>query len=267
MDTNPGTIYLSELSSSTRRTAQSSLKQAAKFFNQGEEYSDIREFPWHELRVEQLNDFHGFVVAQYKPAVARKMLSHLRRILSICQEHGLISEAYLEAIDQLDRVEGDSAPRGRCLSLQEIQALHVLCSNDISIFGIRDLAIIYLLRMGLRQNEIPLLVSSDFDGQSLRIPSTHKHKERVVYLSHDAIASLNNWINVRGNGERYLFCPLSRVGKVLSTRQLKEQTIRTLLLKRARLANVEPLSPHDFRRTFEASLEEAQSRTLMHFSL
>jgi site-specific recombinase XerD len=257
-DLNPVNSYLASLSPGSRRSVINALKQIANYLYQGE-CGDIREFPWHEMTFQYVSAVQSFLASNYKPTVARKMMSHLRQTLKHCKRLELMdANDYLKAID-LDPVKGECLPTGRYIKREEIQVLRQICEEDTSAFGIRDLAILWVLRAGLRRSEVSKLALSDFSPaeNSLHIRHAKGNKERIIYLPEEAIASIEKWVAIRGSQPGFLFHPVSPAQRVLCDRQLNDQSLRAMLLKRGKQAGLESFAPHDFRRTAISDLLEA----------
>lgn len=257
-DLNPVNSYLSSLSPGSRKSVINALKQIGNYLCQGD-CGDIREFPWHEMTFQYVSAVRSHLASTYKPNVARKMMSHLGQTLKHCKRLGLMdANEYLKAID-LDPVRGESLPVGRYIRREEIQSLREVCQSDTSVFGTRDLAMLWVLRAGLRRSEVSKLALSDFNSaeNSIHIRHAKGNKERIVYLPEEAIASIERWVAIRGNHTGFLFHPISSGGRVLGDRQINDQTVRAMLLKRGKQAQLDQFSPHDFRRTAISDLLEA----------
>jgi len=69
-------------------------------------------------------------------------------------------------------------------------------------------------------------------------------------------ASLQDWLQLRGEQAGVLFCPINKAGKI-ELRQMSDQAVFKMLKKRAAQAGVAAFSPHDLRRTFISDLLDA----------
>ena len=162
----------------------------------------------------------------------------------------------------VDRVRGERLPAGRALARGELRALFDACSEDGSLRGVRDAAILACLYgAGLRRAEVVALDITHVDPEAGALRVRGKgNKERLVYLSAAAEAALRAWLDVRqaaGTGGA-LFVPITRGPWPRPIpRRLSEQTVYDTLARRAREAGVRDLSPHDFRRTFVGDLLDA----------
>jgi site-specific recombinase XerC len=122
----------------------------------------------------------------------------------------------------------------------------------------RDRAVVLLmLRCGLRVQEVHRLSMSDLylqptPGSLPRLWLRGKNgSQRVAYLSHQALAALQNWLAVRPPvAEQAVF--LSRLRRRLSVRQIQDR-----LARYCRQAGVQ-LSCHRLRHTFGRHLVEAR---------
>jgi integrase/recombinase XerD len=134
-----------------------------------------------------------------------------------------------------------------------------VCQNDSTIQGIRDAALIAILRgAGLRRAEVAKLEIKDFNAETgaLDVRGGKGGKDRTVYLPSMASAYLENWLAIRGKKPGALLCPIRKGGEI-EIRNMTPQAILLIVQKRATEAGVESFSPHDFRRTFCSDLLDA----------
>jgi site-specific recombinase XerD len=155
-------------------------------------------------------------------------------------------------------VKGETLPAGRHITAGEIKALFNVCINDNSPSGYRDAAILGLLAgCGLRRAEVVVLDLADYDELTGELKITGKrNKQRLAYLTNGAADALNDWLAIRGKGEGALFMAINKGGNIQPGR-LTDQSVYDMLLRRAIQAGIEPLSPHDLRRTFIGELLDA----------
>jgi site-specific recombinase XerD len=162
------------------------------------------------------------------------------------------------AID-LPKIKDSRTLRGRALTQSEIAALMEVCTKDPTTQGVRDAALIGILRgAGLRRAEVVKLELRDFNPNTgaLQVRGGKGGKDRTVYLPEIAIALGENWLLVRGRTTGALLCPISKWGKI-ELRHMTPQAVLLIVQKRAQEAGVESFSPHDFRRTFCSDLLDA----------
>lgn len=200
LDRNPAASYLSQLAPGSRRTIKQSLNAiAAMVVPDGS--MDAFNFPWHQLRYQHTAAIRAAVAERYAPATANKILTALKRCLKEAHRLGQItSEDHACAVD-LKPIKSSGLLKGRALTSEELAALLATCTNDTSSLGLRDAAMLCVLRVGLRRSEVVKLDLSDFDPNTgaLTIRGGKGGKDRVTYLPQKAIAHVQNWIKVRGD--------------------------------------------------------------------
>lgn len=156
-------------------------------------------------------------------------------------------------------VKGERPERGRHIQQGELSALMDACISDPSPAGIRDAAIIALAwATGLRREEIAGIALADLTNkakESLDISVIGKGgKARTVYVNDGALSALLDWLDVRGNEPGMLFVDVNKGGKVGSGK-LSGEALRKMLKKRSEQAKLsQPITWHDFRRTFAGNL-------------
>ncbi len=253
---HPAAVYLGGLSEGSVPTMRSSLSAIAHLLTNGE--CDAMTLDWSLLRYQHTAAVRTALKKRYAGSTANRMLCALRRVLKEAHRLDLIgAEDYTKAVD-LPSVKEDKQLRGRALTLSEIAALISVCSSSHPI-DIRDAALIAILRGGgLRRAEAVKLELKDFKPTSgtLEIRQGKGGKSRTVYLPEDAIAFVENWLDVRGFKPGSLLCPVRKGGEV-QFRHMHPDAVLKILRRRALLAGVESFSPHDFRRTFCSDLLDA----------
>ena len=255
---HPAIVYLASLSEGSRRTMFQALDTIAHLLSDGE--LDIFSLDWGALRYEHTAAVRAALAARYRPATANKMLSALRQVLRQAWKLGLMSaEEYARARD-VAGVKGQSLPAGRALSPGEIAALMRVCEEDPTPAGARDAAIIALMyATGIRRASLVRLDVADYDAArgTLRVRDAKGRQDYLAYVPQEgAQRALADWLDVRGEAEGPLFCPINKGGRLLP-RRLSAQAVYNLLLKRAEQAGVERFSPHDLRRTLAGDLLDA----------
>src|SRR5690606_25159386 len=138
-----------------------------------------------------------------------------------------------------------------------------LSACDDSPAGKRDAALIAVLySTGCRRAEVCGLALDDYDpgARSLRVRGK-RDKERLVYLTPDALGLVERWLAVRGRAPGALFSPISKAGR-LRCRDgrpvpLTGQGIAVILERRLTSAGASPRTAPDFRRTFIGELLDA----------
>ncbi len=161
-------------------------------------------------------------------------------------------------VASIQDVTGERQPKGRHIPIEEFLSLLQACQTDGSPAGRRDAAIMALAwSSGLRRSEIAGLRLDAWQrtkGQQLEIKGKG-NKIRQVHIHSGAGAWLRAWLRVRGLEIGPLFCPIHKGGKVQRRRGLSDEALAQMLAKRCKQANIEqPLTWHDFRRTFAGNL-------------
>lgn len=253
---HPAALYLSLLSPGSRPTMRQSLDTIASLLTNGQ--CDAMTLNWAALTYQHTAAVQGALLAKREPATVRKMMCALRRVLKEAVRLDLMDAyAYAKAID-LPQIRSNPDLRGRALSEDEIAALLSACHDDPTPAGIRDAALIAILRVGLRRAEVVKLELKDFKASvaELKVRGGKGGKNRTVYLPGDAISLVEDWLKVRGRSPGALLCPSWKRGRI-QIRPLTPQAVLMILRKRAVEAQVDSFSPHDFRRTFCSDLLDA----------
>lgn len=253
---HPAAVYLSGLGEGSRRTMRQSLNAIASLLTNGA--CDALTLDWSKLRYHHTAAVRAALMQGFAPATANKMLSALRRVLLEAYKLELMdAQHYAKAVD-LPTVGGESEPKGRALTQEEIAALLRTCQSE-SVMDIRDAAILIVLRgTGVRRRELVNLDLSDFDASTgaLLVRKGKRGKSRHVYLPQSALAYVRRWLEVRGDQPGALLCRIRRGGH-LQLGRMHPDAIWRILQKRAEWAGLESFSPHDFRRTFCSDLLDA----------
>jgi integrase/recombinase XerD len=260
LDQNPAAVYLARLSPKSRRSQLHALNVIASIFTSGRQ--DAINLPWWQLRYQHTAALRNVLADQYAPATVNRMLAALRGAMKECFRLGLMNaDDHAKAID-LQNVKSDSLPSGRALKPSEIAALMKICLDDDSPAGYRDVALIAIARCGLRRGEIVKLTVADFDPESggLKVRRGKGRKDRIVYLPKNGLKAVTDWVNLRnqrlGHSEGALLVSIDRFDRLGSV-HMADQSVLTILKRRAKQAGIEKFSPHDFRRTFISDLLDA----------
>lgn len=297
---NPARIYLATVGASSRRTILHDLGVLAALLA-GAEPDQLTKLErdalvdataWATLRADTVTALRNWLAGAYATKTANKMLSSLRGVLRsalrlvrrAAQEaqagagdtdtalrYALASQALQDAlrdaIDAAATIPGvdttSQAERGRALTYGEIMALMAVCAADPGPAGVRDAAIVALLRVaGLRRAEVAGLDVASFDTGAQRLTVIGKrNKTRAIPIEDPgALGALADWLHLRGADDGALFTRIDRVagGQYTVTHdRLTDQAIYYILDERRQQAGVEPFTPHDLRRTFAGDLLDA----------
>ena len=188
-----------------------------------------------------------------------------RRLSDLAYESQMPKEQRDEIITQAARVAsiedvtGERQQKGRHIAADEFLSLLQACRQDDSPAGTRDASIIALAwSTGLRRSEIANLRLEDWKRKSTsqQIQVMGKgNKIRHVYLHRGAEAWLRGWLRLRGEDAGPLFCSVRKGGKIQRRRGLSDEALAQILAKRSAQASIrQPMTWHDFRRTFAGNL-------------
>ena len=160
----------------------------------------------------------------------------------------------------LPNVKGTGKLWWRALTTSEIESLIDCCYERGGAIGKRDAAAIAILRCGgiWRQEMIRLkLEDLDLTTGELIVERGKGDKFRIVYLTDEAVAMVEDWLSIRGNLPGALICPVNKGGNVTIRHFSSDgDGIYKLVKARASMARVKHFSPHDFRCTFCSNLLE-----------
>lgn len=254
---HPAHVYLTSLGQGSRPTMRGSLNAIASMLTNGS--CDAMTLDWAKLRYQHTAAVRAVLMEKYSPATTNKMLTALKRVLQEALKLELISEKDYKLATDLRPVPGSTGLKGRALSRDEIAALLSVCQLDSSPSGVRDAALIAILRgSGVRRRELVNLDCSDFEESTgvIEVRDGKGGKDRTVYLSNQAIRVVLSWLAVRGDAPGPLLCPVNK-GKRVTLRRLTSQAVLFILQKRGEEAGVASFSTHDFRRTFISDLLDA----------
>ena len=256
---NPSLVYLASLAPGSRRTMRQALDVVAQILTAG--VCDHRTLPWGLLRFQHTQAVRSVLASQYSAATANKMLSALKQTLRTAWSLEYMSaEEYQRAVD-LKAVRGEQpdAAAGRALSFGEWLGLFSACQADGSPSGVRDAAIIALLKIaGLRRSEVAALQRENFNQntQTLTIHGKRNKVRTVPIEDQGALDALSDWLYLRGEATGALFTRIRKGGTILMD-GLSDQAIYSILKKRGEEAGLSEFTPHDMRRTFAGDLLDA----------
>lgn len=256
---NPSLVYLAGLAPGSRRTMRQALDVIADILTAGE--CDHRSLPWGALRFQHTQAVRAALAERYSAATANKMVSALKQTLRAAWSLGYMSaEEYQRAIDLKSiRGENPDAAAGRALSFGEWMGLFSACQADDGPAGVRDAAIIALLKIaGLRRSEVAALQLGDFDQHTRTLTVQGKrNKIRTVPIEDaGALDAISDWCYLRGELPGALFTRIRKGGTILAD-GLSDQAIYSMLKKRGEEAGLSEFTPHDMRRTFAGDLLDA----------
>ena len=257
---DPYQVYLDSLTNAeSRRAMRGCLDRISRLLT-GDPAATGAGRPWALLRYEHTARIRTLLIEQgWSPAYVNKHLVALRRVLTEAWRLGLMStDDYHRAVD-LPPVRHTRLPTGRHIPPEVLGAALAGCDRDASPAGRRDGALLAVLySTGCRRAEISALTLADYDpaDRSLRIRGK-RDRQRLAYLTTEAVARLEAWLAVRGDAPGGLFTPINKAGRPNPARGLSGQAIADIVAKRLTAAGAARRTPHDFRRTFIGELLDA----------
>ena len=219
--------------------------------NAAERFTAACRLPWGALKVERLGELRAELIhAGFAAATVNKVLAAVRGVLEQCWRQGLMDiESLSRAKAALVVVKSVTTVRGRHLSRMELARVLADCSNDSTLAGARDGALVALLAIGLRRAEVAAIRIEDFNAANGRLVVRGKgRKERIVFLTNGSRDAMDVWLEHRGSSAGHLLAHVSRYGAVVGF-GLTPQAIYSALRKRSKDSGV-ACTPHDLRRTF-----------------
>jgi integrase len=256
-DRNPALVYLARLAEGSRRTMRQALNVIADILSSGELAAEA--FPWAILRYEHTAAVRSRLAGTYAPATANKMMAALRGVIESAWRLGYVdADAFRRATDLLP-VRGSTIPAGRDLTPGEVRALFAVCAADPRPAGARDAAALAVCYGALlRRSEAVAVDLADLSSEagSITVRSGKGAKGRIAYASRGSWAAIEAWLLIRGREPGPLFLPISKGGRV-AFRRMTDQALYNIVVKRCEQAGLEPISPHDFRRTCIGDLLDA----------
>jgi len=254
---HPAEVYLRSLAVGSRPTMTQALDAIACLLTDGN--CDRLSLDWAALRYRHTSAVQAALLDRYSPTTTQKMICALRRVLLEARRLGLMTaEDYQQAVE-LPTIRAVRSLRGRALSQAEIHALMAVCKQDKSLQGLRDAAMVAILRGGgLRRGEVVKLAIDDLDLKTgaLKVRQGKGDKDRLVYLPDGALPFVKKWLKKRGDTPGAILCPIRKGGEI-QYRAMSAQSVLLILQKRADEAGIDAFSPHDFRRTFCSDLLDA----------
>jgi site-specific recombinase XerC len=256
---SPAAAYLSRLASSSQATMGKLLSRLIELLGSS---TSVEDFAWAHLDYATTLRLRQALVTRYAPATANLALAALRGVLRETWRLGDISYETFRRVSDLAQVRGDRFRPRRSVDTRRIERLLTRIQADQSPRGRRDFAIISVLfGAGLRRSELTQLDLAHVAGDRLMVFGKGR-QWRTAELGHAAAATLGRWLELRGAAAGALFCPIHRSGALLA-RRLSSEAVARIVARRARIAGVGELRPHDLRRAFATRLLESGTDVLV----
>jgi site-specific recombinase XerD len=203
----------------------------------------------HPLERISFREVDRFIDAQHQqglaPATINRRLSALKHVFDFLNDHQLVGATPVKPSHVLRR----SRALPRALSTEQLEPLlaHIQHPMDKALF-------LLMLRGGLRVSEVAQLKLKDIDWsqQAVLVEQGKGRKDRRVYLSADAVASLRECLTQRPNGVAgdAVFWNQKRPSRALSVKAIQKKMARY-----AKAAGI-VASCHSLRHTFASNLLE-----------
>ena len=246
------------LSSNTLKAYNLDLKQFLEFV-----FSEMKKTSIQQVDREVLRNYLQKILDNNKVKTVKRKLATLKTLFNYLEFEDRITINPFRKM-RIKIKEPFNLPR--ILTLNEIKklfntiySLKTTCENYLSYRYkslVRDIVVVELLfATGVRVFELCNLNKSDVNIEHNFIYIRGKgNKERIIQICHSEITAIlmeyTRLFHSTDNKNSYFF--LNRLGKRLS-----EQSVRFMLKKYTRLANIEThVTPHMFRHTFATLLLE-----------
>ena len=162
-------------------------------------------------------------------------------------------------------VRGERLPPGRAMDYEELTDLLAVCTRDErKVHGARDAALIAtpliatLYGCGLRRAEAVGLQRKDYRHKTGAVVVRGKgNKEWLVYMPPGGLPAIEAWLAVRSSVVGPLFCRVLKNGRLMLEGPLSSQAVLYILGERRKEADLDPVTPHDLRRTFISDVLDA----------
>lgn len=274
---NPARIYIVSLSKGSRPTMFSALAACATYLRSSapeetwghlnarekrmlqEELID--ETPWHALRFQHIQALRAILSENYGAGTANKMMTAVKQTLHAAWNLGqMTTDDYMRAVD-VKGLPGNVLDQaaGRCLRAGEKVALFKACTDDKKpIAAARDAAIIAVgFGCGLRRQEIADMDVTAIQNDSLSLVITGKrNKTRLIPMPHGTRIWLNAWLKKRGTAPGRIFQAVDKADNIKRD-SISPQSVQKILTRRAKIAGIQNITPHDMRRTYATELIQA----------
>ncbi|GAB2467996.1 hypothetical protein GCM10027187_40210 [Streptosporangium sandarakinum] len=239
---------------------------------------------WHLLRYEHAVQLRDIIARQgsrrpdgtvqpWSPSHRNKHLVAIRQVLDQAWLLGQMSAEDRDRAQQITNFKGTRLRAGEHIPIERVGALLAACDADategtdtgneaLRRMALRDAAIIATLyTSGVRRAELAGIALADYDPieGALRVRGKGD-KERLVYVTRDAVARIEAWLTVRGRAPGGLFAPFTPRGGHVRTNprgqvdHITGQTVGDVLNVRGEQARIGPQRAHNFRRTWAGNL-------------
>lgn len=257
---NPALLYLmSSESQATKKVRQSNINRIVAYLKA----SDMYTCNWPALRREHV--FAILAAAREDGLSTHSLRGYLSTLKGIAREawlSRLIADGEYARIKDIKSPKMARVPTGRIITGEEVRRLIEAALSDPGPKGVRDAAMIALMRgAGPRRNEVLVLSLKDYspDADTLRVMGKG-NKQRDLPLPALVKDYLNVWVRHRGDQPGPLFCGVIKGGRLRRDDEgelspLSASGIGKIIDTLALKAGIfDKTTPHDFRKTFATAL-------------
>jgi len=247
-DPSPISTYLARLSSGSRPSQRSAIRQLAICLGADDTPSSIEySCRWERITNSDVLALREILRQRYQPATANRMLAALRGVLKECwRQNRMTLDQLQRAIDVLP-VPGRTKPVGRALTRDERYRL--LTTTHVA----RDQTVIrVMIEAGLRRSEVAALRVDDVQthpdvGPVLTV-SGKGGKVRSVPITQSLYVAL-----LEQRPQDYLQAnTLDRI--LMPLFNISDSRVWQIVRAAAKRAGMSDITPHDLRRTFASTM-------------
>jgi integrase/recombinase XerD len=239
--------HLSAVSAGTRGNIAYRLRVAADVLWPGTEPA---ECPWHEVDAGSLYMLRARLQDHYQYDSANNILSSVRALLRIAYSLGQVDIDQLQRAMMVPPLKGSKLPAGHYVADEQWTALFASIAKDRTKRGIRDLAILCIMRgTGCRRAELCSLDVGDVDLHRLvvKFRVTKGNKQRESGLPEWARGPVAEWLRLRGPAPGALFFRFNR-SKITYGARLSKEGMQVIFKRIVTEAGMPELTTHDMRR-------------------
>lgn len=282
VDRNPAVLYLSRLSEGSRRTmgdalvtiartlrpeVESSLESARKSDISGragmlleEKRTILLSTDWASIRYVHAQAIRArlcttpFALAF---STVNRCLSALRGVACEAFKLELMSGDDYQRLSMIEPIKGSREPPGRMLRLDELEHIGRACDLE-NARGARNAVVVALTYgCGLRRAEVVGIDLRHLDVRNWTLRVVGKgNKEREIPIATGRRQAFIAWLGFRGRQAGPLLFAISKWGSI-SRRRMTPGAVLVILRAIVRDASIDPMTPHDMRRTFVSMLLDA----------
>lgn len=253
--------YLGSLNTDVgRRGAASSLRRVAAALGM----PDVDAIPWHAMTaahvraiLSRMSNTLTTKGTPPSPATVALALAVVKGCVRAGWEMGDIDGDTAARIRAIPAPRGTRLPAGRSVSMTERNQIIAATTAQDGPHAARDAALLAVAATtGMRIAELAGLTLADvtIDGDAIRLRIIGKNNaERVNILRNGQRRALADWLAVRGDRPRAVFCRIGHDGTITGDR-MTTQAVHMAVKRRAQAAGIGHVTVHDFRRTVAGDL-------------